>query len=114
MNEAAIILVIYIITLCLIFAVPAAVIIGLAVKRKKEEEQKRLFFAQMLANSEKRPPENGGDKSAFYTETELSLKEAMHRRIHINPSGNGGGTLTVEFFSDDELAELAKKLTGER
>lgn len=49
-------------------------------------------------------------KSTFYSEVELSLKNEMHRKIHINPSGNGKGTLTIEFFSDDELAEFAKKL----
>ena len=49
-------------------------------------------------------------KPTFYSEVELSLKNEMHRKIHINPSGNGKGTLTIEFFSDDELAEFAKKL----
>lgn len=49
-------------------------------------------------------------KPTFYSEVELSLKNEMHRKIHINPSGNGKGTLTIEFFSDDELAKFAKKL----
>ena len=52
-------------------------------------------------------------KTTFYSEVELSLKEAMRRKINIKPNGNGRGTLTVEFFSDDELAEFAKKLAGE-
>ena len=49
-------------------------------------------------------------KPTFYSEVELSLKNEMRRKVHINPSGNGKGTLTIEFFSDDELAEFAKKL----
>ena len=49
-------------------------------------------------------------KPTFYSEVELSLKNEMRRKAHINPSGNGKGTLTIEFFSDDELAEFAKRL----
>ncbi len=50
-------------------------------------------------------------KPTFYSEVELSLKNEMHRKVHISPSGKGRGTLTIEFFSDDELAGFAKKLT---
>ena len=49
-------------------------------------------------------------KPTFYSEVELSLKNEMHRKVHISPSGKGRGTLTIEFFSDDELAGFAKKL----
>lgn len=49
-------------------------------------------------------------KPTFYSEVELSLKNEMRRKVHINPSGNGKGTLTIEFFSDDELVEFAKRL----
>lgn len=49
-------------------------------------------------------------KPTFYSEVELSLKNEMRRKVHINPSVNGKGTLTIEFFSDDELAEFAKRL----
>lgn len=51
-------------------------------------------------------------KPTFYSEVELSLKNEMRRKVHINPSGKGKGTLTVEFFGDDELAEFAKRLAG--
>ena len=49
-------------------------------------------------------------KPTFYSEVELSLKNEMRRKVHINPSGNGKGTLTIEFFNDEELAEFAKRL----
>lgn len=58
-----------------------------------------------------KPKENAA-KPTFYSEVELSLKNEMRRKVHINPSGKGKGTLTVEFFSDDELAEFAKRLAG--
>ena len=49
----------------------------------------------------------------FYSEVELSLKEAMHRKVQIKSTGKGKGTITLEFFSDKELSEFAKKLAGE-
>ena len=52
-------------------------------------------------------------KPNFYNEVELSLKNEMHRKVNIKPTGKGKGTLTIEFYSDDELAEFAKKLAGE-
>lgn len=50
-------------------------------------------------------------KPTFYSEVELSLKNEMHRRVKVTPTGGGKGTLTIEFFNDGELAELAKKLS---
>ncbi|MCQ2478015.1 MAG: ParB/RepB/Spo0J family partition protein [Clostridia bacterium] len=50
-------------------------------------------------------------KNTFYSEVELSLKEELGRRVNIKPTGKGKGTLTLEFYSDKELSEFAKKLT---
>ena len=55
-------------------------------------------------------PKKAAVKNNFYSEVELSLKNELHRRIRINPSGKGKGTLTVEFFSDEELKDFAKRL----
>jgi len=60
----------------------------------------------------------GGKKAAaskpnFYSEVELSLKNVMRRKVNIKPTGKGKGTLTIEFYSDKELQEFAKKLAGE-
>lgn len=52
-------------------------------------------------------------KNNFYSEVELALKAELHRKIHISSAGKGKGTLTVEFFSDEELADFAKRLAGE-
>ncbi len=52
-------------------------------------------------------------KPNFYNEVELSLKNEMHRKVNIKPTGKGKGTLTIEFYSDEELAEFAKKLASE-
>ena len=52
-------------------------------------------------------------KPNFYSEVELSLKNEMRRKVNIKPSGKGKGTLTIEFYSDEELAEFARKLASE-
>ena len=52
-------------------------------------------------------------KSNFYSEVELSLKNEIGRKVYIKPTTKGRGTLTIEFYSDKELSEFAKKLAGE-
>lgn len=52
-------------------------------------------------------------KSNFYNEVELSLKNEMRRKVNIKPTGKGKGTLTIEFYNDEELAEFARKLASD-
>ncbi len=49
-------------------------------------------------------------KPKFYSEVELSLKNELHRKVNITPAGNGKGKITIEFFSDEELSDFAKRL----
>ena len=52
-------------------------------------------------------------KNKTYVETEAALAEQIGRKVKI--SGNGkSGTLQIEFFSDDDLFDLAKKIAGEK
>lgn len=50
------------------------------------------------------------EKPNFYSEVELSLKNELHRKVSITPNGKGKGTITIEFFSDDELSDFARRL----
>lgn len=70
---------------------------------------------KMAAAAKKTPkmPKKAVVSNNFYSEVELSLKEAMHRKVQIKSTGKGKGTITLEFFSDKELSEFAKKLGGE-
>ena len=52
-------------------------------------------------------------KSNFYSEVEISLKNELGRKVEIKSKGKGKGTITLEFYSDEELAEFAKKIVGE-
>lgn len=49
-------------------------------------------------------------KNKFYSEVELSLKTEIHRRVKIAPTKDGRGTLTIEFHSDNDLADIANAL----
>lgn len=53
------------------------------------------------------------DKPNFYREVELSLKNELGRKVYIKPTSKGRGTITIEFYSDKELTEFAKKIAGE-
>ncbi|MBQ7044923.1 MAG: ParB/RepB/Spo0J family partition protein [Clostridia bacterium] len=49
-------------------------------------------------------------KNKFYSEVELSLKSEIHRKVKVVPTKNGRGTLTIEFHSDSDLADIANAL----
>ncbi len=50
--------------------------------------------------------------SNFEKEVALSLKEVLHRPVKITGGKNGKGSLTIEFYSEEELADFAKRLAG--
>lgn len=56
------------------------------------------------------PPRQKLDKPTFYKEVEISLKNELGRKVKVTPTAKGKGTITLEFYSDEELAELVKKI----
>lgn len=50
-------------------------------------------------------------KPGFYTEVELALKNELGRIVKVSPKSNGKGTLTIEFYSQEELKDFAKRLS---
>lgn len=50
--------------------------------------------------------------SNFEKEVALSLKEVLHRPVKITGGKNGKGSLTIEFYSKEELSDFAKRLAG--
>lgn len=90
-----------------------------------ENRRQRMLFAalngasvreleRMAAQKGEKNPKSAAPKKRFYLEAELSLKEALHRKVQITPGRKKGrGTLTIEFYSDEELSDFAKRLSGE-
>ncbi len=50
-------------------------------------------------------------KNNFYSEVEISLKNELGRKVDIKSKGKGKGTITIEFYSEEELADFARKLS---
>ena len=53
-------------------------------------------------------------KDTFFSEAEIALKAELGRRVKITQKGKNSGTLTLEFFSREELSDFAKRLTAEK
>lgn len=88
-----------------------------------QEEKQSLMFKMALEGASVRELEvflkkssSGNTQSkknsatTFEKEVALALKEALHRKVVIKSKGKGKGTLTVEFFSQEELKDFAKRL----
>ena len=88
-------------------------------------ENRRAMFAAALAGASVRELEKAAKRgetqrtaapkskviNKFYSEVELALKEELGRKVYIKPTGRHSGTITLEFYSDEELSELAKNLS---
>ena len=50
----------------------------------------------------------------FYREMELALTEELSRKVKVEQTQGEKGTLTIAFYSKEELAELAQRLTKQK
>ena len=53
-------------------------------------------------------------QDSFYEEMALALTEQLGKKVTVSASDSGKGTLSIEFYTKDELSEMAKRLTGEQ
>ncbi len=69
---------------------------------------------EKLAQTAKRYRRRNGDISGkingFYTEVELALKENLHRKVRVTKLGEDHGVISIEFYGDEELRDIAAKL----
>lgn len=49
----------------------------------------------------------------YYTEMEISLCEKLGRKIKISAGKGENGSITIDFFDKDDLADITKMLAGE-
>ena len=68
---------------------------------------------KMAKVSKTAPATRTKSKDQFYSEVELSLKNEMRRKVTVKGNAKGVGTITIEFFSKEELADFAKRLSEE-
>lgn len=55
-------------------------------------------------------PRSDWGEDSFFREAELAMAESLHRKVKIRAGKDGHGTLTVDFFSKEDLTELARQL----
>ena len=60
-------------------------------------------------NKTEKKPAKTQTVPVLYKETELALSEALGQKVVITKNKNGGGTLSIDFYSDEELLSLAHK-----
>lgn len=80
-------------------------------RRLSVRELERLAKSAKAAKAPKmhREPETVFSRPSFFEEVELSLTEHMGRRVKV-VQGAKSGTLQIEFFSQEDLQELAARL----
>lgn len=66
-------------------------------------------LAKMTEKTAKTTRSGSKRRDSFYDEVELSLTEVLGRRVKVY-NGRGKGTLEIEFYSADDLKEIANKL----
>lgn len=54
-----------------------------------------------------------GASEAFYKEVEIALARELGRKVRVSGT-DGKGTLTVDFYSDEELSDMAERLCAEK
>lgn len=74
--------------------------------RQAEKLSKKMTQVKKETTEKPAPP-----KSSYFSEVELALTEYLGKKVSVSPLKNKkGGILQIEFYSDEELAELANKL----
>ena len=70
----------------------------------------------LAKNAAKKKPVSKTDgrksrKPTYFAEVEMALSENMGRRVVVTPAKNGsGGTISIDFYSDDELKAIANRI----
>lgn len=69
------------------------------------------------ANEEELSAEKAGKnkkkRNVFFDEVELALHEHLGRKVRVANKSNNKGILEIEFYSEEDLSELARLLGGE-
>lgn len=66
-------------------------------------------LAKMKDKNNNVPVKRSKRRDSFYDEVELSLSEALGRKVKVY-NGRGKGTLEIEFYSAEDLKDIANKL----
>ena len=85
---------------------------GLTVRQLEKLAAQRKAAAKAPAPAPKQSPEESAWGDSGLREIEISLRETLHRKVRIRRSPRGG-VLELEFYSHEDLMELAGRLAAE-
>ena len=88
----------------------------LAAANQVVEKQLSVRKVERMAKDSHNPHAESKPKSPvtnFYKEVELALNASMNRRVKVIP-GKTGGVLQIEFYSQDDLRELANAIAADK
>ncbi len=70
----------------------------------------RMLEQAVKAAKKSRGNDNYNKNNSFYTEVEIALKEALHRKVKVVKLGENHGMISLEFYGDEELCDIASRL----
>ena len=74
-------------------------------------ELERLVKKKQKENPERKRKEKR--RVPFFDEVELALREHMGRKVVVSGGQKQKGILQIEFYNEEDLADLARRLGGE-
>lgn len=75
---------------------------------------RELEKAIKAAKTRRKPDSRGNVFGGFPAEVELALTEALHRKVKVQMTGEDHGVISIEFYGNEELQEIAAKLGGRK
>lgn len=65
------------------------------------------------SNKAKRKKRDSGKRNSFFNEVELALNEHLGRKVKVKNTAKERGSITIEFYNKEDLAQIASRLAGE-
>lgn len=65
------------------------------------------------SNKAKRKKRDLGKRNSFFNEVELALNEHLGRKVKVKNTAKERGSITIEFYNKEDLAQIASRLAGE-
>lgn len=86
----------------------------LIVEKELSVRETEKFCKALNEDKGKKKSKKKLDRNPFFDEVELSLKQFLGRKVKVINSSKNKGILQIEFYNDEDLAEIARCLEGNK
>lgn len=87
---------------------------NLIVEKELSVRETEKFCKALNEDKGKKKSKKKLDRNPFFDEVELSLKQFLGRKVKVINSSKNKGILQIEFYNDEDLAEIARCLEGNK